>query len=598
MGNTPGINSELRKELDDAKKTLSHLAKAIEVHEKEYAHSTTECENEPKLLQAEAERDFYKEKYEKLIAESETSESVDQEPDKLKSKRETRSASLELKRFEHHLQVNNQKLERDAILGDAPHKARFRLLRANDNQCIYEARDDIQTQVLSQNLIRLVWVDAPKTALLIKKPGDEGVTKALMDVGKYLHDLGLKVFVEPAVILEPEISSSSFFVTWEPEQVTKLSGMIDFIVCLGGDGTLLWVSNLFREAIPPVVSFSMGSLGFLTPFNVEDHRVALRNLIVHGCELTLRSRLSCRVVRKAARDSTGLTPLITAKRANIVDKGLLTVNTASSSITKDRCPCTNPTHIRAQPSIHVDIPSPSISSSSSDLTLPRARVTADITITTSSTTAATSHTTEHNISSGHDADHLPANDSSNPSSPTNEDNDVFYPCLNEVVVDRGPFSALTNLDCFCDNLYFTKVQADGIIIATPTGSTAYSLSAGGSMVHPEVPALCFTPICPHTLSFRPLLFPDSSTLKIMVSKDSRGNACVSFDGRNRQVLAKGDYVEVKMHQYPVPAVCCTDETKDWFESVRSILQWNVRAKQKPMKKSKSGNGGSLTPSKS
>jgi len=104
------------------------------------------------------------------------------------------------------------------------------------------------------------------------------------------------------------------------------------------------------------------------------------------------------------------------------------------------------------------------------------------------------------------------------------------------------------------------------------------------MVHPEVPAICFTPICPHSLSFRPVLFPDSTTLKIMVSKDARGDAGVSFDGRNRRILHKGDMVEIKVSPFPVPGICKYDETEDWFDAVRGVLQWNVRATQKKISK--------------
>lgn len=80
--------------------------------------------------------------------------------------------------------------------------------------------------------------------------------------------------------------------------------------------------------------------------------------------------------------------------------------------------------------------------------------------------------------------------------------------LNEVVLDRGISPYLTNLETYCDGSFVTHVQGDGLIVATPTGSTAYSLAAGGPMVHPQVPCVLFTPVCPHSLSFRPLMFPD------------------------------------------------------------------------------------------
>ncbi|EKU20964.1 NAD+ kinase, partial [Nannochloropsis gaditana CCMP526] len=103
---------------------------------------------------------------------------------------------------------------------------------------------------------------------------------------------------------------------------------------------------------------------------------------------------------------------------------------------------------------------------------------------------------------------------------------------------------LASLDCFCNGQYVTTVQADGLIIATPTGSTAYSMSAGGSMMHPGIQALLLTPICPHSLSFRPLVFPDSAVISLCMPLDVRSHAWVSFDGRFRHRLMDGDILEV------------------------------------------------------
>ena len=91
-----------------------------------------------------------------------------------------------------------------------------------------------------------------------------------------------------------------------------------------------------------------------------------------------------------------------------------------------------------------------------------------------------------------------------------------YNVLNEVTIDRGSSPYLSNLECFCDDVHLTTVQADGIIFATPTGSTAYSMAAGGSVVHPAVPCILVTPICPHVLSFRSMVFPDHVVLRCYV----------------------------------------------------------------------------------
>lgn len=116
--------------------------------------------------------------------------------------------------------------------------------------------------------------------------------------------------------------------------------------------------------------------------------------------------------------------------------------------------------------------------------------------------------------------------------------------LNDIVIDRGTSSSMVELDCYIDTSFLTTVHADGLIIATPTGSTAYSMSAGGSMVHPLTPGILMTPICPHTLSFRQMLFPDSTVLRIEVSANSRCSASVSFDGQFKERLNKGDMLIV------------------------------------------------------
>lgn len=155
-----------------------------------------------------------------------------------------------------------------------------------------------------------------------------------------------------------------------------------------------------------------------------------------------------------------------------------------------------------------------------------------------------------------------------------------YHVLNEAVIDRGPASFLSVIDVACDSQYLTTVQGDGIIVATPTGSTAYSLAAGGSMVHPWVPAILLTPICAHTLSFRPLLLPGSSTISLSVPTDCRAHGWVSFDGKFRQELEKGDRLEVKVSRFPMPTINRANFTGDWFDALRSAFSFNQRPRQK------------------
>ena len=158
--------------------------------------------------------------------------------------------------------------------------------------------------------------------------------------------------------------------------------------------------------------------------------------------------------------------------------------------------------------------------------------------------------------------------------------DATIMVLNEVVIDRGMTASLTKLECYIDGNYVTVIQGDGLIVSTPTGSTAYNLAAGGSMVHPAVPCILFTPICPHTLSSRPLVFPEHVVMRLKVPADSRDDLSASFDGKSRTRLHPGDSVVVYSSQSPVPMVCHQDASHDFFSSVKEGLDWNRRVEQK------------------
>eukprot|EP01125_Pyxidicula_operculata_P018200 TRINITY_DN6453_c0_g1_i3.p1 TRINITY_DN6453_c0_g1~~TRINITY_DN6453_c0_g1_i3.p1 ORF type:complete len:523 (-),score=104.34 TRINITY_DN6453_c0_g1_i3:159-1727(-) len=157
-----------------------------------------------------------------------------------------------------------------------------------------------------------------------------------------------------------------------------------------------------------------------------------------------------------------------------------------------------------------------------------------------------------------------------------------YQVLNELLVSRGTSPYLTKLEFYVDDLMATFIQADGVIIGSPTGSTAYSLSAGGAMMPPTVPGILVTPICPHTLSFRPIVLPDFCLLKIRVPVDTRGPAIASFDGRNTTTLEAGDSVVVSVSTWPLPTFSLTSPMVEWFRSIQSRLNWNVRELQSPL----------------
>ena len=406
--------------------------------------------------------------------------------------------------------------------GERERKAGIQLVKMTGAEAELEVPADkaIVSLHKSEALVRLLWRRRPATFLLLKKTRTPHATAALCRLAITLRDLAaaagssedqpedgshhkLRLIVEPAVYAEvaSELTPQKVALfTWAAETTgiarrrtpdrdemsaemravwpdrahvvkkEELSESVDLVICLGGDGTLLWASGLFARAMPPVVSFAMGSLGFLTPFDFSEHKARLAQLITAGCQLTLRSRLSCSIVRAA--------------KPGAADGG-------------------------GQPA------------------------------------------------------------------PEGE-----WLALNEVVIDRGTATMLGMLHVYCDEHFITSAQADGIIVATPTGSTAYSLAAGGPLVAPSIPAFLLTPICPHSLSFRPTILPDSVTLRVELPRSCRqGSAQVSFDGKNPQTLYPGDSVLVRTSVYPLPAVCSVDQHVDWFNSVTKKLLWNVREQQ-------------------
>ncbi|KAK9735970.1 hypothetical protein RND81_04G242000 [Saponaria officinalis] len=360
------------------------------------------------------------------------------------------------------------------VSGKFVRKASFKLSwneGENGNQYKHDVvsfeRGNISTTERSSKQIFLKWQSLPQTVLVLTKPNSTSVRLLCSELVRWLKDQkNLNIYVEPRVRSEllDESSYFDFVQTWKDDkEVVLLHTKVDLVVTLGGDGTVLWAASLFKGPSPPMVPFSMGSLGFMTPFYSEHYKESLDSVIQGPISITLRHRLQCHVIREAAKNE---------------------------------------------------------------------------------------FETEEPIL-----------------------------VLNEVTIDRGISSYLTNLECYCDNTFVTCVQGDGLIISTTSGSTAYSLAAGGSMVHPQVPGILFTPICPHSLSFRPLILPEHVTLRVQVPFNSRGPAWVSFDGKDRKQLAPGDALLCSIAPWPVPTACQGDSTGDFLRSIHEGLHWNLRKTQ-------------------
>jgi NAD+ kinase len=143
--------------------------------------------------------------------------------------------------------------------------------------------------------------------------------------------------------------------------------------------------------------------------------------------------------------------------------------------------------------------------------------------------------------------------------------------LNDIVINKGALARLAHIETYIDDHYLTTYSADGLIIATPTGSTAYSLAAGGPVIHPAVPGILMTPICPFTLTNRPLIIPDSAGIKIRLDKKS-SDIMLTFDGQAGLEINEKHTIVVRKGPYPIHMITMPDQ--HYFDVIKAKLRWS------------------------
>lgn len=320
--------------------------------------------------------------------------------------------------------------------------------------------------------------------LLVKKLNDDKVTESFDAVIHYLQDHypTINIIVEDHVY-EQVSHRHKHLTPFRQEDRALLVEKTDFVVTLGGDGSILHVSSLFDQgAVPPVLSFSMGTLGFLLPYHIHSFPEALDDVMRARLSLLLRMRMKVTLWDSAADDCIVL---------------------AGESGCRE---------------VHF---------------------------------------------------------------------------MNEVILHRGREPHMTTMDAAVNGEHLTRTIADGLILSTPTGSTAYSLSAGGPIVHPSVPTMMITPISPRSLSFRTILLPSDAKIDIVVAPGSRSPAEVSVDGRAIRTLYPSQSARVEISQYPIPCINFSPElsaqrrcgptrapdtavVKDgWVHDINTLLRFNA-----------------------
>jgi len=148
-----------------------------------------------------------------------------------------------------------------------------------------------------------------------------------------------------------------------------------------------------------------------------------------------------------------------------------------------------------------------------------------------------------------------------------------YIAMNDVVVNKGALARIIDLETHINHTYVTTFKADGLIVSTPTGSTAYALSAGGPVLYPTLNSLVLTPICPHTLTNRPIVLPDSVLIEIVL-KSQNEDVFLTLDGQVGFSLKQDDVIKIR--KAPFKAKLLVPCEKDYFQVLRTKLKWGER----------------------
>jgi len=284
-----------------------------------------------------------------------------------------------------------------------------------------------------------------KRAAIISKPGKPEVAGWVRSIGEWLRQHGYAITADS--------SSQPFCDFCEPAEREDLAERHpDFVIVLGGDGTLLSVARNVAHAGIPILGVNLGSLGFLTEVKQDEILLALQAIDAGLCDLSLRSMVHCQLRRG------------------------------------EKCLAS-------------------------------------------------------------------------------------YEALNDVVVHQGALARIAGFDVRVNEQFVASYKADGLIVASPTGSTAYSLAAGGPILAPDVQAFVITPVAPHALTNRPLVIQDTATVEIFI-KDSGDAGLLTLDGQQGTSLSDGDVVQCRKSECKVKLLKLRE--RSFFDVLRTKLKWGER----------------------
>jgi len=334
------------------------------------------------------------------------------------------------------------------------------------------------------------------------------VTLSAIEFAKHIHSNypGLNIIFESHIASTIHDSLPFPIYTTSPRTAAfEFARTIDLVTTMGGDGTILRAASLFsaHTTVPPILSFSMGTLGFLGEWKFDEYKRAWRECYMSGCSVPMEdlgdphTQAAATRLRSGSQES-GVDPQLSGWESFGRNGRCMGPNRASKILLRNR--------------LRVGIYD-SQGRNVNEKLIPTSTADPDIGLSD----------LENDIPGERFRGSPPS-----------------LHAINEITIDRGVHPHLAHVDIYVNNHFLTEAVGDGIIISTPTGSTAYSLSAGGSIVHPLVKSLLITPISPRSLSFRPLVLPLNTKVVLKLSKRNRGRELpVSIDGKRRVAMKIG-----------------------------------------------------------
>ncbi|KAF4470575.1 nad+ kinase [Fusarium albosuccineum] len=405
-------------------------------------------------------------------------------------------------------------------------------LRVPEIRSIAELPERISPRYLQSlkpgsSLLSLNWPKPPQNLLLIHKLYSPPVVEAVLKFSKYIHS----EYPEVNLVFEPRIAVSLKERLRFPIYASdsNIADKIDVIATFGGDGTVLRAASLYKlhGTVPPILSFSMGTLGFLGEWDFGEHKKAWREMYMSGSDVAMRDA---------------------AYPRGAWDK----MNTALSSY--------------AGWERHKG---KSLGAQRASKVLLRHRIKADVF-----------------DPSGNNINHQMSDTLSREADAGAKEPSPSLRAVNEISVHRGAYPNLAVIDIYQNGHFLTSTTADGMLISTPTGSTAYSLSAGGPIIHPLVKSLLITPISPCSLSFRSLVLPLNTKVTLRISPKNRSRELLlSVDGKRCVGITPGTEIRVEGEfvgragpgeewHGGVPCVIRSEDDDPWVGGLTGLLKFN------------------------